>query len=108
MTYHINGVTLGIFLFCFVAVSVLGFLAARWRRAADPLHLDEWGLGGRSFGTWGTWVLAGGGRPTASPVVAVPAAVYAPGASGFFAVPYTILVYPLAFLFLPRLWSVSR
>ncbi len=27
---------------------------------------------------------------------------------GFFAVPYTILVYPLIFTFLPRLWSVSH
>ena len=40
--------------------------------------------------------------------MAVPAAIYAAGAAGFFAVPYTILVYPLIFTFLPRLWSVSH
>jgi SSS family solute:Na+ symporter len=28
--------------------------------------------------------------------------------SGFFAVPYTIVVYPLIFVFMPRLWSVSH
>jgi SSS family solute:Na+ symporter len=28
--------------------------------------------------------------------------------SGFFAVPYTIVVYPLIFIFMPRLWSVSH
>ena len=38
----------------------------------------------------------------------MPAAIYAAGAAGFFAVPYTILVYPLIFTFLPRLWSVSH
>lgn len=104
----VNGVALGVFIFFFLAVTVLGFLAARWRRAADPLHLDEWGLGGRSFGTWVTWFLLGGDLYTAYTFVAVPAAIYAAGAGGFFAVPYTIITYPLVFLFLPRLWSVSH
>jgi SSS family solute:Na+ symporter len=104
----VNGVTLAVFIFFFLAVTVLGFLAARWRKAENPLHLDEWGLGGRGFGGWITWFLLGGDVYTAYTFVAVPAAVYAAGASGFFAVPYTILVYPLIFTFLPRLWSVSR
>lgn len=35
--------------------------------------------------------------------------MYATGAvSGFFAVPYTIIVYPLIFVFMPRLWSVAH
>ncbi|MGW5350105.1 monocarboxylate uptake permease MctP [Streptomyces sp. NPDC004031] len=104
----VNGVALGVFIFFFLAVTVLGFFAARWRRAANPLHLDEWGLGGRSFGTWVTWFLLGGDLYTAYTFVAVPAAIFAGGAAGFFAVPYTIITYPLVFLFLPRLWSVSR
>ncbi len=108
MSTHVNGVALGVFVFFFVAVTVIGFLAARWRRAENALNLDEWGLGGRSFGTWVTWFLLGGDLYTAYTFVAVPAAIYAAGASGFFAVPYTILIYPMAFLFLPRLWSVSR
>ncbi|MHB9859177.1 monocarboxylate uptake permease MctP [Streptomyces sp. YIM S03343] len=104
----VNGVALGVFVFFFLAVTVLGFLAARWRRAENEHSLDEWGLGGRSFGTWVTWFLLGGDLYTAYTFVAVPAAVYAAGAAGFFAVPYTILVYPLIFVFLPRLWSVSH
>ena len=92
----------------FLFVSVMGFIAARWRRAQNLAHLDEWGLGGRSFGTWITWFLLGGDLYTAYTFVAVPAAIYAAGASGFFAVPYTIVVYPIIFLFLPRLWSVSH
>jgi solute:Na+ symporter, SSS family len=105
---HVDGVALGVFVFFFAAVTVIGFLAARWRRAENALNLDEWGLGGRSFGTLVTWFLLGGDLYTAYTFVAVPAAVYAAGAAGFFAVPYTILIYPLAFVFLPRLWSVSR
>lgn len=108
MTGGVNGVALGVFIFFFVAVTVLGFLAARWRRADNALSLDEWGLGGRSFGTWITWFLLGGDLYTAYTFVAVPAAIYAAGAAGFFAVPYTIITYPLVFLFLPRLWSISH
>ena len=108
MKNNVNGVALGVFIFFFLAVTVLGFMAARWRRADNALHLDEWGLGGRSFGTWVTWFLLGGDLYTAYTFVAVPAAIYTAGAAGFFAVPYTIIAYPLVFLFLPRLWSVSR
>ncbi|MFB6440315.1 monocarboxylate uptake permease MctP [Streptomyces sp. NPDC056411] len=104
----VNGVALAVFVFFFLAVTVMGFLAARWRRAEQSESLDEWGLGGRSFGTWITWFLLGGDLYTAYTFVAVPAAIYAAGAAGFFAVPYTILVYPLIFTFLPRLWSVSH
>jgi solute:Na+ symporter, SSS family len=45
-----NGVALAVFVFFFGLVTVLGFVAARWR-SADLGHLNEWGLGGRSFGT---------------------------------------------------------
>ncbi|MFD4751065.1 monocarboxylate uptake permease MctP [Streptomyces sp. NPDC058426] len=103
----VNGIALAVFIFFFVVVTVMGFLAARWRRSGVE-SLDEWGLGGRSFGTWVTWFLLGGDLYTAYTFVAVPAAIYAGGAAGFYAVPYTILVYPLIFTFLPRLWSVSH
>ncbi|MDQ1602161.1 MAG: solute:Na+ symporter, family [Actinomycetota bacterium] len=92
----------------FALVTVLGFGAARWRRAESLDHLDEWGLGGRNFGAWVTWFLIGGDLYTAYTFVAVPALVFAAGATGFFAVPYTIVVYPLVFLVAPRLWSVSH
>src|SRR5690348_781547 len=71
--------------------------------------LEEWGLGGRGFGTVVTWFLLGGDLYTAYTFVAVPAAMFATGAvSGFFAVPYTIVAYPIVFVFLPRLWSVAQ
>ena len=72
------------------------------------MHLDEWGLGGRSFGSWITWFLLGGDLYTAYTFVAVPALMFGAGAAGFFAVPYTIIIYPLVFLVVIRLWSVSH
>src|SRR5436309_10216222 len=104
----IDGVELGVVVFFFLMVSALGFAAARWRRAADLMHLDEWGRGGRSFGTFVTWFLLGGDLYTAYTFIAVPALVFGAGAVGFFAVPYTVIVYPIIFVFLPRLWSVSH
>ncbi|MFC9694424.1 monocarboxylate uptake permease MctP [Kribbella sp. NPDC056951] len=87
----------------------MGFMASRWRAAASMDNLDEWGLGGRGFGTFITWFLLGGDLYTAYTFIAVPAAMYATGAvTGFFAVPYTIVVYPLIFVFMARLWSVSH
>jgi SSS family solute:Na+ symporter len=97
-----------VLLVLFLLVTALGFVAARWRRTTSLEHLDEWGLGGRSFGSWITWFLVGGDLYTAYTFVAVPALIYGAGASGFFAVPYTIVVYPLVFLVAPRLWSVSH
>ncbi len=102
-----NAVAVSVFVFLFLVVAVLGFAAARWRRA-DLDSLDEWGLGGRGFGTFIAWFLIGGDLYTAYTFIAVPATLYAGSAVGFFAVPYTIVVYPLIFLFLPRLWSVSH
>ena len=103
----VNEVALTIFIIIFAAVSVMGFLAARWRRAhADTIH--EWGLGGRRFGTVVTWFLLGGDIYTAYTFVAVPALVFAVGAPGFFALPNAIILYPLVFLLMPRLWAVSR
>jgi SSS family solute:Na+ symporter len=97
-----------VFTILFLAVSALGFVAARWRRPETLAHLDEWGLGGRNFGGWITWFLLGGDLYTAYTFVAVPALMFGAGAMGFFAVPYTIIIYPMAFLVLVRLWSVSH
>ena len=66
------------------------------------------GLGRAQFGTVITWFLLGGDLYTAYTFIAVPALVFGMGAIGFFAPPYTIMVYPLVFVVMPRLWSVCR
>ena len=105
---HVNTTVFTIVVALFVLVTGVGFAAAHWRRAADMMHLDEWGLGGRGFGTFITWFLLGGDLYTAYTFIAVPALVFGSGSIGFFAVAYTIMVFPIALIFLPRLWSVSR
>jgi len=104
---HLNVVASIVFVFFFALVTVLGFVASRWK-SADLAHITEWGLGGRRFGPWVTWFLLGGDLYTAYTVIAIPAVVYAIGAYGFFAIPYTIIIYPFLYVTLPRLWSVSQ
>ena len=103
-----NGLEFGIALAMFVIVTVLGFMAARWKQASSLASVEEWGLGGRRFGTWVTWFLLGGDLYTAYTFVAVPALLFGAGAAGFFAVPYTIAVFPLVMLPAARLWSVCH
>jgi len=97
-----------VFTLLFGLVTVMGFWAARWKAGSTLEHLDEWGLGGRKFGSWITWFLVGGDLYTAYTFVAVPALMFGAGAMGFFALPYTVLIYPLVFIPLLRMWSVSR
>jgi len=102
-----NWVALSVFVLLFGFISWLGFAAARWRRGdLDQLH--EWGLGGRRFGTLITWFLVGGDVYTAYTFIAIPALAFGAGAVAFFAVPYTIMIYPILFLVFRRLWHVCH
>ncbi|MGH9476323.1 MAG: monocarboxylate uptake permease MctP [Terriglobales bacterium] len=96
-----------VFAACLLLVTMLGLWAARWRRG-DLDAIEEWALGGRRFGAVLTWFLIGGDFYSAYTIIAVPALVYGVGAMGFFALVYTILVYPFVYMVLPRLWRVSR
>ena len=104
----VNYTALAVLIILFLLVTVMGFWASKWRQATSMESLDEWGLGGRKFGTWVTWFLLGGDLYTAYTFVAVPALLFGTGAPGFFAVPYTIVLYPIIFIFMSRLWSVSH
>jgi len=103
----IDWVALAVFVALFAFITWLGFAAANWRKGdLDLLH--EWGLGGRRFGTIITWFLIGGDLYTAYTFIAVPALAFGAGAIAFFAVPYTIVIYPILFLVFPRLWRVCH
>src|SRR5580698_5497729 len=103
----IDWTALIVFVLLFVLITVLGFAAVRWRRGDLDL-LSEWGLAGGRFGTVITWFLLGGDLYTAYTFIAVPALMFGAGAIAFFAVPYTIMVYPFVFVVFPRMWSVAR
>jgi SSS family solute:Na+ symporter len=96
----------------FIAVlgvtSMLGF-TARWFHRRDVLpHLEGWALGDRRFGTGVTWFLLGGSIFTAYTFAAVPGLAYGTGALGFFPLAYTVILCPVLFVLLPRLWAAAR
>jgi SSS family solute:Na+ symporter len=96
-----------VFVALFAIVTVLGFAAARWR-PADLGQLDEWGLAGRRFGGVTAWFLLGADIYTAYTFLFVPAVLFGSGSYAFFALPYTIIVFPLMFVVMPRLWTVCH
>ncbi|MCC6423545.1 MAG: sodium:solute symporter [Phycisphaerales bacterium] len=96
-----------IFVALFALVTIIGFIAANWRKGdLDQLH--EWGLGGRRFGTIVSWFLLGGDLYTAYTLIAVPALVFGAGAVGFFALPYALIAFIIGFVTLPKLWDVAH
>ena len=100
-----------VFIVLFVVVFVIGLLSYRWRAGGDESaedEMSEWGLGGRRFGTIITWFLVGGDLYTAYTLIAVPGLVFGMGAIGMFALPYTVIVYPLVLLVMPKLWQIAH
>ena len=104
---HVQTSELVIVIVLFVLVSGMGFMASRWHRASQD-SLEEWALAGRGFRTWTSWFVIGGDLYTAYTYVAVPALLFGSGAIGFYALPYVAIEYPLVFLIMIRLWSVSK
>ncbi|OYV39326.1 MAG: sodium:solute symporter [Rhodospirillales bacterium 20-64-7] len=104
MTYPVATI---VFLVLIAFVILLGFTAGRWK-AGDMTNIEEWGLGGRRFGTLISWFLIGGDVYTAYTFIAIPALMFGAGALGFFAVPYTVVCYPILYLVFPKLWKVAR
>jgi SSS family solute:Na+ symporter len=103
----IRPIAIAVFAALFALVTVLGFVATRWRKA-DLNQMHEWALAGRGFGTLVSWFLIGGDLYTAYTFIALPALVYGAGAIGLFAVPLASLCYPLMFLVAPRFWTIAR
>ena len=106
-TVSIKWTTLIVFLAFLVGVTGIGYIAS-YGKKTPAKSLNEWGLGGREFGILFTLVLVGGDFYTAYTVIAVPALVYAVGAYGFFALPFTIIVYPFFYAVMPRLWTICQ
>jgi SSS family solute:Na+ symporter len=103
-----EGAMTATFLAVIGAASLLAVTARRLRPTGRLPSLEGWALADRRLGPVWTWLLLGGTIFTAYTFTAVPGLAYGNGASAFFAVPYTVIMCPLAFVLLSRLWSVAR
>ncbi len=97
-----------IFFVIVVGVLVAGFLAYFWRKPKTMEDITEWGIGGHRFGTVVIWFLLGGDLYTAYTLVAVPGLASSSGALGMYAITYGIMIYPIVYATMPRMWNVSK
>jgi SSS family solute:Na+ symporter len=103
-----DGAMTATFLAVIGGASLLAVTARRLHPSDRLPSLEGWALADRSLGPVWTWLLLGGTIFTAYTFTAVPGLAYGNGAPAFFAVPYTVIVCPLAFVLLSRLWTVAR
>jgi SSS family solute:Na+ symporter len=103
-----DGATAATFLAVIGGASLLAVTARRLRPNDRLPSLEGWALADRSLGTGWIWLLLGGTMFTAYTFTAIPGLAYGNGAPAFFAVPYTVIMCPLAFVLLGRLWTVAR
>lgn len=103
-----DGAMTATFLAVIGGASLLALTARRLHPSERLPSLEGWALADRSLGPVWTWLLLGGTIFTAYTFAAIPGLAYGNGAPAFFAVPYTVIVCPIAFVLLSRLWIVAR
>lgn len=86
-------------------VIVIGFLAGSDKSSRESI--EQWSVGGRNFGALIIWFLIGADIYTAYTFLGLTGYGYSLGVPAFFATPYVVLAYPIAFYFLPKIWRVA-
>jgi solute:Na+ symporter, SSS family len=89
-----------------LTVVLIGFLAGRNKEARSSV--EEWSVGGRRLGSLFVWFLIGADVYTAYTFLGLTSSAYKGGSIAFFATPYVVLAYPLAYFYLPKLWKVAK
>lgn len=86
-------------------VVIVGFLAGSNKASRESI--EQWSVGGRSFGGLLVWFLIGADIYTAYTFLGLTGYGYSLGAAAFFAVPYVVLAYPIAYFILPKVWTYA-
>ncbi|MGB8957274.1 MAG: sodium:solute symporter, partial [Tumebacillaceae bacterium] len=89
-----------------LVVVLIGFLSGRNKSSRSSV--EEWSVGGRRFGSLLVWFLVGADLYTAYTFLGLTSTAYTGGSLAFFAIPYSILAYTVAYFFLPKLWKVAN
>jgi solute:Na+ symporter, SSS family len=79
-------------------------LAARGRK----VDMQEWAIGGRSFGGVLVWFLSAGEIYTTFAFLGGSGLLYAEGAPAFYILANVPLAYTIGYWLLPRIWNMSR
>jgi SSS family solute:Na+ symporter len=84
----------------------IGFFAGRSKTSRSSV--EEWSVGGRRLKSLLVWFLIGADVYTAYTFLGLTSSAYSGGSVAFFATPYVVLAYPLAYFFLPKIWKVGH
>ncbi len=103
---HGNLLALVVTLIIVLAVVSIGFIAGRNRTSRSSV--EEWSVGGRRLGSLFVWFLVGADVYTAYTFLGLTSQAFSSGSIAFFATPYVVLAYPLAYFFLPKIWRVAK
>ncbi|MDQ0861754.1 SSS family solute:Na+ symporter [Bacillus sp. V2I10] len=101
-----NVTALSITIFIILTVVLIGFIAGRDK--ASRSSVEEWSVGGRKFGGLLVWFLVGADLYTAYTFLGLTSTAFQAGSIAFFAIPYSVLAYFIAYFFLPKLWKVAK
>lgn len=88
-----------------LVVVFIGFMAGRSKESRSSV--EEWSVGGRRLGSLFVWFLIGADVYTAYTFLGLTSSAFKGGSIAFFATPYVVLAYPLAYFFLPKIWKVA-
>lgn len=88
-----------------LVVVFVGFMAGRSKESRSSV--EEWSVGGRRLGSIFVWFLIGADIYTAYTFLGLTSSAFKGGSIAFFATPYVVLAYPLAYFFLPKIWKVA-
>ena len=92
-------------IFAFLALAI--YLGIRARRGKD-MDLEQWSVGGRSFGTIFVFVLLAGEKFTTFTFLGASGWAYGQGGPAFFILASGILVHVISYWLLPAVWRYAK
>lgn len=95
-------ITAGIIL----TVVCIGFIAGSNKQSRKSV--EEWSVGGRRFGGLLVWFLVGADLYTAYTFLGLTSTAFTSGSVAFFAIPYSVLAYFIAYFFCRRFGRLRK
>lgn len=91
-----------------LAAIVFSFLLVLRSKKGKEMNLEQWSIGGRSFGSILVFVLIAGEAFTITTFLGSSGETYADGGAGLFVMVYGTLAYLISYFILPKIWRYAN
>jgi len=88
--------------------AVLALLLGLRARKGRDMNLEQWSVGGRSFGTVFVFLLMAGEIYTTFSFLGASGSAYGKGASTYYTLAYQLLAYTISYWLLPAIWRYAQ